>query len=167
MNKSNLIIRYANKNDLNEIVNLKIKGWQTAYANIIDNEYLGSLKFDKEFEKFDKQYDIDTIIVAEKENKIVGFCRFYLYQDEEYDCEIREIYVDPNMKRTGIGRLLFSKALEIFKNENKKTMILGVFKENYGAREFYKKMNGVECGNDSMAIQGKIYDITKYKFDIL
>lgn len=170
MKINNIIIRQAEPNDVESIAGIKVSGWQCAYNGIIDEEYLASMSVSEQIDVI-KNYSLDTIFVAENSNEILGFCRFYdydkpAYEDKEIDCEIREIYVKPAVKRQGIGSKLFSHTVDSFRRKGKKKMYLGCFKENINARKFYEKMGGVAQGGKDLEIGGKSYPTVSYIFNL-
>lgn len=105
MNIDNIIIRNATVDDIEQIVTIKVNGWKNAYDGIVDSSYLNTMSLDEQISKY-KNYSLKDIFVAELDNQIIGFCRVYNYDspqyDSEIDCEIREIYVRPDLKRMGI-----------------------------------------------------------------
>ena len=116
MELDNLVIRNASSEDIEQIVNIKIDGWQSAYIDIIDSNILNNMSKDKEMNSYINKYSLSDVFVAELNGVILGFCRVYDYKespydDKEIDCEIREIYVRPDIKRMGIGSKLFSFVL--------------------------------------------------------
>lgn len=170
MEFSNIKIRQAKMHDIESIAEIKVKSWQSAYKEIVDNKYLNSLAISKQINII-KKYSLDTIFIAEKDNEILGFCRFYIYdkpiyKDKEIDCEIREIYVKTDVKRMGIGNKLFNHTLKHFKQNGKKKMYLGCFKENYNARAFYEKLGGILTNESEMIIENTSYPIVSYIFRI-
>ena len=170
MQYENIIIRNASKADIRQIAAIKINGWKTAYLDIIDNEYLDSIDIDKEVEKY-SNYSLDNIFVAELNNEIVGFCRVYdydksPYEDKNIDCEIREIYVEHDLKRKGIGSQIFNYVMKYFKNKGKNKLYIGVFEDNYKSRKFYEKMGGVLGDKTYLTINGKSYSVISYTYNL-
>ena len=141
-------IRKATLDDIKIISKIKIEGWQSAYKNIISDEYLNNMDIDKIIAKNIKKFDMCVFVVAEIDDKIVGFSSYNLENDEDLeenaDCELIGIYVNPKMKRKGIGRKLIDYIREELRKANKQKMILWCLKENYPSRKFYKSMGGVE-----------------------
>lgn len=170
MNFSDIKIRQAGLCDIESIAKIKVTGFKSAYAGIIDGEYLDSMSAADQIENI-KNYSLDNIFVAVKDKKILGFCRFYdydksVYEDKKIDCEIREIYVDPGIKRMGIGSKLFIHTLKHFQQMGKKKLYLGCLKENFDSRKFYEKMGGISETEGNIEISGKIYTIVSYEYKL-
>lgn len=147
----NIIIRKVKIEDLKAVAEIVVNGWQTAYRGIVDDDYLDNLRIDEKYQKMLKNYKENGFIVAEKNNKIVGFCRYcegnkYIKDYPEVDCELYALYVKTEEKRKGIGNKLVKYVMEELKNKNLKKMIIWCFKDNYKARGFYEKLEGVYCG---------------------
>lgn len=146
MNK-NIIIRNIKKEDIPSVVDIQIKGWQTAYKGIIDDKILVSMNKEERIEKRNKDYKQNGFIVAELENKVVGFCRYidsnkFTQEIPSIDCELLALYVQPDLKYNGIGTKLFQFVVNEFKCKNKTKMILWCLKDNEASKKFYKKMGG-------------------------
>ena len=85
-------IRRATIEDVLAISTIKIEGWQTAYKNIINEEYLKNMSIEKIIEKNKNNFERYPFIVAESNNEIVGFCSYNFEKTEENsDCELRGI----------------------------------------------------------------------------
>lgn len=171
MESKSIKIRKARQSDIEAIAEIKVMGWKTAYRGIIDDEYLNSMSLSDQADNFKNSYSLETIFVAETENEILGFCRFYeydnaVYEDKEIDCEIREIYVRPSMKRMGIGSQLFGHTYLYLKNKGKKKLYLGCFKKNVNAIRFYEKMGGVSTDENTISINRKNYIIKSYVYQL-
>lgn len=167
----NIIIRNAKKNDIEQIAIIKVNGWKNAYTDIVDNEYLNNMSVDKEVNSYSNKYSLNDIYVAVLNDEVVGFCRVYDYdksefEDSEIDCEIREIYVRPDIKGMGIGSKLFNYVLNHFKNINKRKLYLGVFENNYKSRRFYEKMGGILWKNGYLEIKEIEYPTVSYLYKL-
>lgn len=161
------MIRTANSDDINQIADIKIRGWQSAYDNIIDSNYLKNMTLEHQMDNYFNHYDLNNIVVAEADNKIVGFCRFCFIQSSDVDCEIREIYVEPTLKRMGIGSMLFDYTISLLKSMGNKKLAVSVFTDNSNARRFYEKMGGKIIGDKTMVIDNVPYDINVYLWDLV
>lgn len=160
------MIRIANSDDIKQIADIKIKGWQQAYEGIVDSNYLAGMTLENQIDNYTNYYDLNNIVVAERGNKIVGFCRFCFIQNTDIDCEIREIYVEPTLKRTGIGGMLFDYTKSLLKSKGSKKFAVGVFTNNNDARRFYEKMGGKISDNKTIVIDNVSYDITTYLWEL-
>ena len=167
-----IIIRTATINDAEKVAKIKIEGWQTAYRGIIDDDFLDNMNINEEIEK--RKNNIENgadIIVAELDNKIVGFClyRNYIKDPESYpnaNCELSSLYVRSSLKRRGIGTKLMQHVIQKLQNQGKTKMILGCLKENYPSRAFYEKMGGKVLKTEKIAFGNKEYEETIYEYDI-
>ena len=167
----NILIRNVKKEDLWSVSTIVVEGWKSAYRGIIDDEFLDSLKVEDNYNRRLKDYQENGFIVAELDNKVVGFCRYttnnLFSQDvKDIDCELCAIYVKPDRKRQGIGKALFSYVIQEQKKNNNKNMILWCLKENYNSRKFYEKMGGKLCGESSCVKGGKEYKEVGYRYDL-
>ncbi len=113
---------------------------------------------------------MEVFIVAESNNEIVGFCR---YDDKLVsgnlkgcDCELKALYVKSNLKRQGIGKLLFNYAKNDLKSRGKTKMILWCLKENYPSRIFYEKMGGKLIQEKGIKFGDKTYQEVAFVYNI-
>ena len=171
VNLDNLIIRNATINDIKQIATIKVNGWKSAYLDIIDNSYLESMSINEQVDKYTNSYSLKNVFVAVLNNEVVGFCRVYDYdksefEDKKIDCEIREIYIRPDIKRMGIGSILFNYVLDYFRNRNKKKLYLGVFESNYKSRKFYEKMGGTLWKAGYLEINEIKYPTVSYLYEL-
>ena len=171
MDLDSLIIIKATIKDIKEIVSIKVNGWKSAYIGIIDENYLNNMSEEEQIKKYEIVYSLNDLFVAELNNEVVGFCRVIDYtkpefEDTEIDCEIREIYVRPDIKRIGIGSKLFNYVLDYFRNKNKKKLYLGVFENNYKSRKFYEKMGGTLWKGGYLEIKGIKYPTVSYLYKL-
>lgn len=171
MNLDNIVIRNATNSDIDKISEIKVNGWKNAYAGIIDNNTLSNMTIEKEKKSYLCKYSLSDIFVVEINEDVVGFCRVYNYDKSPYedvniDCEIREIYIRPDLKHMGIGSKLFTFILDNFRSKNKKKLYLGVFEKNYKSRKFYEKMGGILGKTSSLEINGNKYLIVSYLYNL-
>ncbi len=166
MTLENILIRPAEARDAESIAKIKVEGWQTAYRGIVDDAYLRAMSIPEQSELFKNVYSPNTVFIAEADNEILGFCRFRICEDEKTDCEIRELYVRPDLKRMGIGSKLFTHTLNHLIRKGMKKLYLSCFLENTGAKHFYEKAGGKAEGKSTYELNGKPYDIQSYRFDL-
>ena len=166
-----LIIRQVNLEDIPYVVDIQIKGWQSAYREIIDDAYLDNLNAEEKKIKRKRDFGKSPFVVAVLDGKIVGFCR-YCYEvisndSKGFDSEIMALYVMPNLKGQGIGKKLFTYVKEDLLEHNKKQMVLWCLKDNMPSRGFYEKMGGKIIAEHGIEIGGKIYPEVGFGYDLL
>lgn len=142
------MIRKANTTDSYNIAKLIVSGWQTAYAGLIDDNFLNSMSADFMSEKWESniknQNEDDNIYVYEENNKILGIIRFGKPADVtmNYNAEIHVLYIEPSLKRNGIGTKLFNFAKDYLISKNTTNLIIWCLKTNLPSIRFYEKMGG-------------------------
>ena len=167
----NIKIRNIKKEDIPQVVDIQIRAWRTAYKGIIDDNYLANMNPEEKIKMREKDYNENKFIVAEINNEIVGFCR---YTDNinktpeilEADCELRALYVKPEVKHNGIGKKMFQYAVNEFKNMGKTKMVLWCLKDNVLARKFYEKMGGKIIKERLIHIGNRDYKEVAFEYDI-
>lgn len=168
-----IIIRNIRKEDLPSVVDIKIKGWQSAYKGIVDDTYLNNLSNEREtrIAKMEKNYITNGFIVAELDNEVVGFCR-YIFDNsfspeiDGIDCELCAIYVKPDLKYSGIGTKMFTYVVNEFRKNNKSKMVLWCLKDNEPSKKFYTKMGGKIIKEKDVEIGDKQYKECCFEYDL-
>ena len=169
MNK--ILIRNVKFEDLRAVAEIAIRGWQTAYRGIVDDDYLDNLSIEENYQKRINDYKNDGFIVAEKDNEVVGFSKYRIgnyYKDEypEVDCELCALYVKPEEKRNGIGKALVEYVKNEFRKNNLNKMIIWCLKYNYPSRAFYEKMGGKVCGETTCERGGHVLEEVGFMYDL-
>ena len=145
-----IIIRDIKEEDIPSVVDIQMNGWIEAYRGIIDDVVLDSMDRNKKIEKMKTNYQDNYFKVAEYNNEVVGFARYYddnrFSPDYPIDCEIVALYIKPELKYHGIGTKLVKYIINEFKKMNKKKMIIWCLKDNYPSRKFYEKIGGKIIG---------------------
>ncbi len=160
-----IAIKKATKKDIDDIVKIKIKGWQTAYKDILSDEYLDNMSYEENYQKFLKEISDESSkrqnYVITKNDKVIGFSKFAITKGEKYDSQIYAIYIEPSLKNKGYGTILFNYLKEYFRSQNCNNMILWCIYRNNPSREFYKKRGCIE-GKKMLSQIGnqKIYEIS-------
>lgn len=171
LSKEKVIVRNVREEDIEQIVDLQIEGWQNAYRGIIDNNYLDNMDRKVKIEKRRKDYNKNGFIVAERDSKIVGYSRFvnntkFTIEVVFFDCELLALYVKASIKGQGIGTLLFNEVKKRQKQDGKMHMILWCLKDNNKSRKFYEKMGGKIVTTRPVIIDNKSYDEVCYIYDL-
>ena len=156
-----LIIRTMEIEDAEAVTDILIDSWQTSYRGIVSNEYLDNMDKGILADRRRKQYR--DYIVAVSEGRIVGYCWYvndnsFTKDISEIDSEVIALYVDPKLKRQGLGRRMLSYVIDDLKKQGRKNMIIWCLKENYPSRKFYEKMGGMIIGEHMTNIGYKDYE---------
>lgn len=167
----NIKIRDIKKEDIPQVVDIQISGWKTAYKGIIDDKYLENMNPEEKIKMRQKDYTENRFIVAELNNEVVGFCRYTdninkTPETPEADCELRAIYVKPELKHNGIGRKMFEYAVNEFKNLGKRKMVIWCLKDNESSKKFYEKMGGKIIKERLIHIGNTDYEEVAIEYDI-
>lgn len=130
-----VIIRQMTKADIPSVVDIQINGWRAAYKGIIDEEHLSAMDRDRRIKKIEQSYLKYGFIVAECDGNIVGFANYidnneFTSETPDADSELSAIYVEPELKRRGIGTKLFEYVKEELAHKNKRKMVLWCLKDN-------------------------------------
>lgn len=159
------MIRYFEKDDIEQIAKIIDEDWKIAYKGIIDDDYLKNLNYKDREKRIRAKYNKETGVVFVEDNEIKGFCRFGKNEDENL-AEIYALYVKNNYRRKGVGKKLIEQVKEILKSKGYKEMILWCLKENINARNFYEKSGGKLYKERKFKIENKEYDEVSYKYKL-
>jgi RimJ/RimL family protein N-acetyltransferase len=168
---SKFYIRTGNLDDARSILDIR-------RDVITENKYLISLpdEFDQTLEKQRtriqkiSENNRDTLIVAEKDEKVIGFIVFESRNRKRlFHTGSFETMIHRDHRGIGIGKILISELLTwAEKNPLIEKVSLGVFSTNKRAISLYKSMGFVEEGrkNKEIKISENEYadDILMYKF---
>jgi GNAT superfamily N-acetyltransferase len=147
------MIRQAKKEDAARMAEIHIFGWRSAYRGIVDDDYLfAKLSVAKRIIKFEKAIEEgkENNLVFEEDGIIkafmtIGKCR---NDDKKEAYELWGIYVEPLMKRNGIGRTMINYCEDIARENGHKENVLWVLKDNIASRAFYEKMGYIADGKE-------------------
>ena len=159
-----ITVRQAKKEDVRQIAEILVEDWQTAYRGIMDDEFLDSMSADQRYEIEVKRYQ--KFIVAADGDEILGYAWLEASDEEPADCEVIALYVRYAKRNRGIGKFLMQHAVDQFRENGKKKMIIWCLKENAESRKFYEKIGGKEFKTGSHNWGGKDYEMISYLYDI-
>ncbi|MCR1809328.1 ribosomal protein S18-alanine N-acetyltransferase [Haploplasma modicum] len=117
------MIRKMELNDIVSVVNLEKK----ILKDTLGEKFLYSEIMYNPFARF---------FVYEQNKQIIGYigCRYY-----DDTGELLNFVVDDFYQQRGFGTLLFNEVINLFKNEDVKTITLEVRRSNIKAQKFYAK----------------------------
>ena len=132
------MIRYYEKEDIEQIAKIIDEDWKIAFKGIIAEDYLKNLNY------------------KDRENR----------DDEKELAEIYALYVKNDERRTGIGEKLITKAKEILKERGYEEVLLWCLEENKNARNFYEKVGGKLYKERLFKIGNIYYNEVSYKYNL-
>lgn len=132
----NFIIREMLIEDTKQVQDVAKRSWNATYEGIIPNSIQENfLKGAYNDEMMQKRLSHSLLLVAEAENKIVGFANFSPV-NEKGQTELSAIYLYPEYQGHGIGSALLDKGIIML--GNLKEVHLDVEKDNTIGTNFYK-----------------------------
>ena len=140
-----LVVRRATKQDARTIAEFALKLF--AQHHEYDPErfaQLGNLEGAEWFYGSQTEADNVAVLVAEIDNKVVGFA-FMQYEEVNYAdllekaLWVHDIYVDESARRNGAGKALMESAAEIAAQFGADKIALSVAAKNEYARAFFKQ----------------------------
>ena len=153
------ILRIAEPKDIDSLARLHVAIWRDTYRELAPPEAFTALDVPrrKSFwqDKFDHPAAGQGIFIAEVEGELAGFSLASASSNPEFGdmAEIKFLYVSPEFKRQGIGRLLIAKAATHLADEGFKSAGLGVVEGNEPAIEFYRALGGGNPGAIPMPVR--------------
>lgn len=142
--KTPFTIRLGVAADARSIAQVQTLSWQSSYAGIIEDNFLGSLDADKKAEWWAKAISQGmTTYVAEVGNEIVGFASGGKGRDpiNGIEGELYAIYILKEYQGSGIGKALFQTIVQYLLSREIKSMFVWVLKDN-PSRGFYIGLGG-------------------------
>ncbi|MEP6467062.1 MAG: GNAT family N-acetyltransferase [Parafilimonas sp.] len=135
---SNIIIREANKNDIEIIQQLAHKIWPSAYGKILSADQLKYMieVFYSE-SSLQKQFEEGHFLVVEENKQPIAFADYSLLKDAIY--KLNKIYALPSEQGKGIGKLLMNDVIKRVKQNGATALRLNVNRSNK-AKQFYEHL---------------------------
>jgi ribosomal protein S18 acetylase RimI-like enzyme len=151
-------IRKAVLSDAKGIAKVHVDSWKTTYANIVPDEYLDTLTYQRREQLWIKIIPIGGVYVAENlEGEIVGFSSGGKERSNQYkgfDGELYAIYILKEYQGQGIGKALVKPIVDDLKGMGLNSMLVLVLKDNV-SRKFYESLGGKKVDSEEVHIAGK------------
>lgn len=173
--------RKSRVEDVEAIIDVNIKTWQTAYKGIIDDHLLHGLndnrqakvdKFKEEFGTREAGGRLIMQIVAEVDGQVVGFINFGSNRDdvnvpEARMAEVFAIYILESHQKLGIGRALIKEAAnELMRSGLYDKLVIWTLKDN-PSRGFYERLGGKQTYMKKISIGDQTLDEVGYLYSSL
>lgn len=146
-------IRLAETADAPEIARLHADSWRRHYRGAYSDSYLdGNLDADRLAVWTDRLNHSDGnrfTLLAERENRPVGFVHVLLDADPTWGSLIDNLHVTSLLQRNGIGtRLLDAAARRVIRRRRGAPIFLWVLEQNRAAQAFYVSRGGTLCSRE-------------------
>ncbi|USK45808.1 GNAT family N-acetyltransferase [Cytobacillus oceanisediminis] len=161
-------IRKAVLNDAKGIAKVHVDSWRTTYKNIIPDEFLNNLSYQRREELWINNIPKGNVFVAENDKgEIVGFSSGGIERSgkyKEYQGELSSIYILKEFQGQGIGKALTNPVIRELEKLGINSMLVFVLEEN-DSRLFYEKIGGKIIDTVEVEIAGKKLKELVYGWD--
>ena len=137
-------IRLARPEDASAIAEIHVASWRAVYPGIVPQAILDGLSVERRTSFWTRvlaERGERRTWVASRGNRLIGFAGTEPADEEGLDgrpAELRTVYLVPDAIGTGVGRRLFSRAIDDLVERRYSPLIVWVFTANSRARRFYE-----------------------------
>lgn len=138
-------IREAEPKDARDIAEIHVRSWRAAYRGQLTDDFLDGLNVEDRLEMHRLALEAPPaeyrMWLAEEDGRAIGFAVTGKSEDADADertAEVFAIYLDPDHVGTGVGRRLFSHAVDDLRSRGFRSATLWVMETNEAARRFYE-----------------------------
>ncbi|MBP6993889.1 GNAT family N-acetyltransferase [Candidatus Woesebacteria bacterium] len=156
-----MIIREVTTSDVPALTKVAQESYIDAFGDTLTNEDLQDVLKSRSEDYFYSVLSTDTILVALEETTLVGFIQFGKVsydsiQPNEYDIELKKIFIDTAHHRKGIGKQLMDAMFSHRLLVKTQCVYLDVYAKNIKAISLYKKYGFSVIGKVPYKANGKI-----------
>jgi len=135
-----ILLRKGKEEDIASIQDIADKTWPDAFASILSKEqisYMLKMMYNKGelLSQFQKGY---TFLMAEEDNKDLGFAVFSTVGSSPHVFKLHKLYVLPDTHGKGVGKLLINEVANLAKRAGGIALRLNVNRDNK-AVAFYER----------------------------
>ena len=168
-------IRTANKEDAPGITKVHVASWQAAYKEILPEEFLKNISFERRLETWSKALDQPSgkhgiFVAVSDQEEIIGFATGGANRSNDkfpqFEGELYAIYLLSSAWGNGIGEKLTKSVVKKLVQDNMTSMLIWVLADN-PACSFYEKMGGKIVGKSEIEIAGGYYKEQAYGWESL
>jgi len=139
-------LRPARADDADQVALLHADSWRRNYRGAYADSFLdGDVEADRQTEWRARLHAPATTetILAELDDRLVGFIHVMLDDDPRWGSFIDNLHVRHDLRRTGVGtRLLTAAARAVVERATGNGMYLWVLAQNTAAQRFYRRWGG-------------------------
>jgi L-amino acid N-acyltransferase YncA len=161
-------IRKAVLSDAKGIARVHVDSWRTTYANIMAEDYLNQLSYEKREEMWNSIIPNGGVYVAENnEGTIVGFSSGGKERSGEYpgfSGELYAIYILKEYQGNGLGKALVKPIVKELQDQQIDSMVVCVLEEN-DSHLFYEALGGKKIDTIEVEIGGMMLNELVYGWE--
>lgn len=135
-----ILLRKGKEEDIESIQHIASKTWPNAYGSIISQEQIDYMlkKMYNKGELLSQLQQGYTFLMAEEDNKDLGFAVFSIIDSTNRIFKLHKLYVLPDTHGKGVGKLLINEVVNLAKRAGGVSLELNVNRDNK-ATTFYEK----------------------------
>lgn len=147
-----LSLRIAASADAGSVAAFHCRLWHSTYANIAPPEAANALDLAHRRAYWDRrlpdQAPPSAVLLAESSGRLAGICAVSPSGLDTFPgaLEVDHLYVDPDCRRGGAGRMLLNWALEHAAQSGARDVVLAAVRQNASAIAFYRACGGAIAG---------------------
>lgn len=161
-------IRKAVLCDAKGIAAVHVDSWRTTYTNIVTEDYLKQLSYEKREQMWISAIPNGGVYVAENDDgTIVGFSTGGKERSGEYPDyagELYAIYILKEYQGKGLGKALVKPIVKELQDQQIDSMVVCVLEEN-DSRLFYEALGGKKIDTIEVEIGGKMFNELVYGWE--
>jgi ribosomal protein S18 acetylase RimI-like enzyme len=177
-------VRLATPDDAEAIADIHVRGWRAAYRGLVPDAVLDGLSLERRaagwrqaIEQQDRELAAEPTTapgrtwMAETDDGVVGFAATGPGRDESAPAipgsgEVHAIYLAPEKRGLGHGRVLFAHAVADLRARAFGPIVVWVFEDNPVARRFYEAAGfRVDGARSTIDFDGVPLDEIRYRLD--
>ena len=167
--KDDYEIRKNEFKDQRQMARIKVDGWKNAYDLIISSDYLNSLNYDEQAERYESSFEEykELVLVAVKGEEVLGYaCYDTTPNEDNFQSELVGLCIKPSEIGRGIGTSLFIETCKELRELDKNNMIVWCLSDNENAIRFYKKLGGKIVKEKQAKIGDRTYNEYGFYFQL-
>ena len=138
-------LRLADQAAAEAVAKLYVDGWRRTYRGLVPESYLNGLNVLDATERWIDflQEPGAFLCVAEEDGRLIGFAAGRNSGEPGWEGELYALYQEEGRRGTGLGKALFTCAVETFFVRGQRSMLVWAMEANKQAVGFYRHMGGV------------------------
>ena len=135
-------IRFAGREDLENIAGLYVRNHKTAYRGLLSEEYLNGLTVRCALEKWEKHLqDVDSVIwTAWEGGSFLGFAAAMPDRETEQTWYLESLHVTEDARGKGVGTALIRTAAQYAHEHGHRKMSICIVRGNDSAGTLYRRL---------------------------